>query len=137
MLDRKNLKQFIIFCLVGTTNAIIDFAVYLFLTRVLNVWSEQLTYATMVSFLVANFNSYFMNKYWTFKNKEKLHHVQLPKFFVVTVLGLGLNALCFYILTYYFGLFDVLSKVIVAGIVLFWNFTLNKFWTFKVKKDEI
>lgn len=127
----NNFFQFVRFCFVGTLNAVVDLTVYLSLTRILHLWENQLTYATMTAFIIANINSYFFNKFWTFKNSESKYHIQVPKFLLVTFMGLGINACFFHLLTYNFHLYDIYSKIIVAGIVLFWNFLLNKFWTFK------
>ncbi|MFH1456493.1 MAG: GtrA family protein [Patescibacteria group bacterium] len=135
---KKIVNQFMRFCITGGINAVIDFIIYLSLTRFFNFWSQHLVMATAIAFLIASTNGYFMNKYWTFKDNAGKHHVQYPKFLIVMTIGLGINALCFYFLAHYMGINDIVSKILVAFIVLFWNFSLNKLWTFiKPKQASI
>ncbi len=125
-------RQFIKFAIVGVINTGIDFFSYIALTRLSDFWFEHKIGATAVSFLLAVVNSYLMNKYWTFNNHSKNHHNQFSKFFVVSAMGLGMNVLFFNLLLP-LEINDIVIKVIVVGIVLFWNFLANKFWTFADK----
>lgn len=124
-------KQFVKFFITGSINAAIDFIVYLALTRLFNFWQEHLAIATGIAFIVANTNSYFMNRYWTFRSRQVVNKIEYGKFFTVSLIGLGLNMLIFHYLVYWFELHDIFAKVVVAGIVLIWNFSANKLWTFK------
>lgn len=137
MLNRQNIAQFIRFCVVGTLNAGVDFVIYLTLTRLFAFWQHNLWLATAVSFSVASTNSYFLNKYWAFQDKTGKHTVQYPKFIAVSIVGLGINLLAFSICLNIFHLHDIISKIIAAGIVLFWNFAINKFWTFASKQHAL
>lgn len=124
------IRQFARFCVTGTINATIDFSCYLLLTRLFDFWSQHLVTASITAFILASTNSYFMNKYWTFRDRLGKHHIQYPKFITVSVISLLISAGCFYMLVHAWHFNDILSKVIVAAIVLFWNFTINKLWTF-------
>ncbi|MDP3970719.1 MAG: GtrA family protein [bacterium] len=133
---KQFISQFVKFCITGTINAGIDFLVYLGLTRYFDFWENRLVMATGVAFVIANINSYIMNKYWTFRDPNGRHKIQYPKFFAVSLVGLAINLAVFYYLVHVLMIDDILSKVIVAAIVLVWNFFANKFWTFiKPKKD--
>jgi putative flippase GtrA len=124
-------KQFMRFFITGSINAAIDFIVYLGLTRSFHFWQQHLVWATGVAFVVANTNSYFMNRYWTFQSRTQSKKMEYGKFLTVSLIGLGINVVTFHYLVYWFSLHDVFAKVVVAGIVLVWNFSANKFWTFK------
>lgn len=124
-------KQFARFFVTGTVNASIDFIVYLGLTRMFSFWQNHLAAATGIAFIVANTNSYFMNRYWTFQSRAKGHKVEYTKFLTVSLIGLGINVVTFSWLVHWFGLHDVAAKIMVAAVVLVWNFSANKFWTFK------
>ncbi len=138
---RPGFYQFGKFFLVGITNTGIDFAVYNFL-----MWITQISEGfyvnvfTTVSFLVAVVNSYLLNKYWTFKEKDKSKdQKQFIKFFFVSFIGLILNnAIIYYLVNIVhpaFGLSPVLwanfAKAIATCAVLFWNFCGFKFLVFK------
>jgi len=113
-------------------NTVIDFLVYTGLTRVFLFWDEHKVLAACLAFIIANINSYVLNKYWTFTNKEKDHRIQYTKFLAVSLVGLGLNLLIFYSLIE-FGLYDLIAKIAPIPIILLWNFVINKIWTFKKK----
>jgi putative flippase GtrA len=48
-----------------------------------------------------------------------------------------LTILLLYIFISKFGFHDLLAKVFVTIIVLFWNFSVNKFWVFKSKQEVV
>ncbi len=123
-------KQFIRFCITGTISAAIDFTVYLSLTRLFDFWSKHLVTTTILAFIIANTNSYFMNKYWTFEQGMGSHAIQYPKFILVSIVGLVINAAFFFSFVHILKFNDIISKIIVAAIILCWNFVANKFWTF-------
>lgn len=130
---KRNFFQITKFCIVGTINASVDFFVYLSLTRLFEFWQARLTLATIAAFIVANLNSYVMNKNWTFKNRDKEHLQQYSKFLLIGSIGLLINAILFSLFTHYCQIYDIYSKVIVAIIILFWNYFTNKYWTFNKK----
>lgn len=122
-------RQFLKFVLVGTSNTLIDFAIYTALTRLSVFWFNHKIGAAAIGFLIATVNSYIWNKYWTFKNKSDQHHIQSIKFFIVGVAGLGFNVVIFWLLLP-LGWYDLFVKGIAIVIILFWNFTINRIWTF-------
>jgi len=126
------LKQFIKFCIVGTFNTFLDFGIYTSLTRLIGFFGHYYLIANFISFSCAVTSSFFLNKHWTFQNKEKKRaHIQYGKFWIVSGFGLGGNELILFILVRYFGVYDLLAKAIATGIILFWNFFMNKYWTFR------
>ena len=132
-------RQIIKFSITGLLNTIIDFSVLNFLIGVLS-WA--VLPANTISFSVAVINSYFLNKYWTFRDKQPVHIKQFSIFIVVSLVGLGLSNILVYLglevfKVYTFGLSFVwhynIAKAISALIVLVWNFLASKFWVFYAK----
>ena len=123
-------KQFVKFCLVGLTNVIVDFSVYIALTRLIIFFRSHYLVANLISFSLAVSWSFVFNRVWTFKNKEKQIILQYFKFFLFSAVGLGLHTLILYTLVDYFDFYDILAKAIAVVLVTFWNFSANKFWTF-------
>jgi len=125
---RRGVRQFVKFGVVGVTSTIIDWGIYLLLTRYAAMF--YLT-AKIISFSVSIFNSFFFNRRWTFQSKDpkKLH--QFSKFLVVAAIGLGLNTLIMYLVVSRFKLHDIVGLILATAIVMFWNFLANKFYTFK------
>lgn len=130
---RKSYWQFGKFAVVGVINTSLDFLVYTSLTRLFDFWDEHKVLATSVAFLIANLNSYLLNKFWTFSDTEKKYHIQYSKFLIISLVGLGLTDLIFS-LALWAHIYDLLAKLIPIPIVLLWNFLANKFWTFKNRR---
>lgn len=125
-----SLKQFIKFCIVGGTSALINFVIYYSFTQFLFVWY---IYSAIWGFCFSAIFNFTVNKLWTFRNKERGRRVvnQLVKFLVVIFSGLIFNTAIIYGLTELAGIHWLLSWVFATGLVTFWNFSFNRFWTFK------
>lgn len=123
------MRQFIRFCIVGAINTVVDFGVYIALTRPFPFWGSHLVLASVCSFIVAVSSSFLLNNYWTF-GLRRLELKRSIKFVLVALGGLGWNALTFFVL-HRLGTYDLLAKAAATGVVLAWNFTLQKKWTFK------
>ncbi len=123
-------KQFTKFLIIGCYSLIIDFTVYIFLTRTFHFWSKHYLLANFISFLSANYWSFYSNRRWTFKAQNVKIIKQYLKFLSVTFTGLILTELLLYIFVKYFGLFDIFAKIIIAAIIAIWNFSAHKLWTF-------
>jgi len=129
------LKQFIKFCFVGGTAAIINFSVLTFLVELLGVWY---VFANLCGGFISAIFNFFSNKFWTFRNQElgKKAFKQGFKFIFVMVSSVILNTLFIFLITEFIGFDYRLSWVIATGLITFWNFTLNRFWTFAPKVIE-
>lgn len=121
-------KQFTKFCFVGLGNAVIDFSIYLTLTRVFNLY---FVLANIGAFIVAVTSSFLINKKWTFHDSGGEHTKKYIKFIVTNLIGLGINTTLLYCFVTYLGLFDVLAKIMAIVLTTFWNFSTSKYWTFK------
>ena len=125
--------QFIKFSLVGGVGAIIDFTVLYLLVQFLGVWYIL---AATISFVLAVINNFFWNKYWTFRDSRGGIARQFSQFLIVSTVGLGLNNGMLFALVEGSGLFYMWAKVFATALVLAWNFTANKFWTFRSERTE-
>jgi len=133
LLRFKIFRQFVKFSLVGVFNTFIDFGVYFILTRFLGLYY---IIANLIANLIALTFSFFVNKKWTFRNKNNKVKEQYLKFFTVYIAYLLLYNLIFIAATHYLSQFkigesDLWAKVIATIICLFWNFLANRFWTFR------
>lgn len=91
-----------------------------------------------ISFIVANINSYFWNKYWTFHQEEK-KKTEFFQFFIVSVVGFIVNVVSastvFKFIPPVAGLsyeqWALISAIIGSIAGLAWNFLGYKFIVFK------
>lgn len=134
--SRPYIAQFIKFAIIGTVNTFVDFGIYFGLTRSSIFWEKHYLWANFIAFVVAASSSYIFNKNWTFRDTNKKIRIQYSKFILVSAIGLTINETILFFLVTKAGLHDLMAKVLAIGVVLFWNFTINKLWTFRPEKQQ-
>ncbi len=134
----KEIGRFLKFSVVGAIGAIVDFSVLNFFMRVVGLVNWQ---ANTISFSAAVFSNFMWNRYWTYPESRAFpFEQQLGQFALVNVAGLGINTGIFVLLDNkvfpdtwgYWG--TNLAKAIAIGVVWFWNFGVNRLWTYRKVK---
>lgn len=123
-------RQFIVFCLVGVSNTVIDFFTYILLTRFIDFFSKYFLLANIISFIMAATNSYILNRTYTFKSSNGNIKKEYIRFILVSCIGLCINTMILFSLVHLFSMHDIKAKMCAVVVVIFWNFTINKLWTF-------
>lgn len=123
------------FAVVGILNTVLDFAILNVLISVSGISEGPMASAFKgISFIVAVVNSYYWNKYWTFNFRGKVER-EFLQFFVVSLIGFGLNVGAFSIVVNVIGTGGALWANLgaLAGTVagFTWNFLGYKFVVFK------
>lgn len=129
------------FILVGILNTLIDLGVLNFLILISEI-NKGLGFSVFkgISFTVAVINSYFWNKFWTFKkSKTTKTGKEFIQFIIVSLIGFGLNvgsaSLIVNIIGPQFGLTEkIWANVGATGataLSMVWNFVGYKFIVFK------
>lgn len=139
-------KRFFKFAAVGVSGTIVDFSIFNLLSVGVGI---PVILSSIASFLVAVVNNFIWNRNWTYPESKVIRlSEQLIKFSIVSVLGLiirtPLFALIekpvislannilgghFYIKPEIIGHNIALAFVII--VVLFWNYFINRVWTYK------
>lgn len=120
-------SQFLRFATVGGIATAIH---YLILVALVHAVNMNAVWASSIGFIVSAVCNYFLNYRFTFRSNVE-HRRAVAKFFVVASVGLVLNSLTMQIATEYMRLHYLLGQVLATGLVLLWNFTGNRLWTFK------
>ena len=136
-LKDRHPKRFLKFSAVGAVNFLIDFSILNLLSFATGI--NKGIFAALfsaISFLIANLNSYFLNKKWTFKKDSE--NSNYKTFFAVSALGVAVNVFIIYIFTtsisqpYFSDLVWLnVSKLIATGFVMFFNYFGYKKFVFK------
>lgn len=154
-LKPKEAERFVKFLIVGTLGFVIDFGLLTLLVELVGMpeWIVAVTpfpqtvglvAANTISFTAAVISNFSFNRYWTYpESRSKRKRVQLPQFTLVSVIGLVLNNA---ILALLHTPFDRLlatfkpmpitvngyipAKIVATVVVLFWNFFINRRWTY-------
>jgi putative flippase GtrA len=134
-LKAESMLQFIRFGLVGVANTLIDFAIFIFLTRIVGFSGSYIYLANTFSFACAATFSLFVNKYWTFGHTHKTTKEEAIKFYTTTTTGFLLGTLILYIFVSRFGIYDLIAKACATVVTVCWNFFLTKFWAFKSTQE--
>lgn len=122
--------QFFRYCTIGIVNTALDFGFYTALTRSFFFWREHYLLANALTFIFVTTWSFLWNKHWTFRERSPRHGVQYLKFFVVTFIGIGIAQGVLWAGVERFHIPDLVAKVIAAPLVVAWNFSMHRFWTF-------
>lgn len=123
---KKLIIQFSKFVIIGGLSFILDFALYYVFTRYLNIIEMV---AQIMSFSISVIFNYMMSMKYVFVSKDDLKkHHEFMIFITLSALGALLNWIIFYIMFYVLGIDDLITKVIDAGIVMFFNFITRKFF---------
>lgn len=115
------------FGLVGLSGMAIDFSVTW-------VCKERFGFnkylANSLGFCVAVTSNFLLNRYWTFESGAHPFTLQFARFMLVSLSGLAINNVLLYLLVKKLQTNFYFLKLIVIGIVFFWNYFVNFLFTF-------
>ncbi len=143
--------RFLRFAVVGVIGAVVDFGM---MNLLVLLFGAPLVVAGAVSFVAAIISNFLWNRYWTYPDsRSKPLLRQLGEFFLVSVMGLAIRipVLKFLEPVMYrlfeslpfeipFFSLDFLGKNVTLAvaviIVMFWNFFVNRYWTYSDVKSK-
>jgi putative flippase GtrA len=141
----KERSRFLRFAVVGTIGAVVDFGIA---NLLVHGFSTSLVLAGTISFICAILSNFIWNRFWTYPDsRSKPILRQMIEFTVVSVAGLVIRVPILYFIEPVlekvfvhlpfqlpvFGpevLADNLTLAIAVVIVMFWNFFVNRYWTY-------
>ncbi len=141
-MNPRELKRFLKFAVVGVIGAVVDFGSL----NIMLAMGIATATASTISFILAICSNFIWNRYWTYPDsRSKSLRRQFVQFFVVNVSGLLIRYPIVHFgevpmqsLVQTVGITGSVSlrlaaNLIVAvsvGIVMFWNFFVNRYWTY-------
>jgi putative flippase GtrA len=122
----KNTIQFMKFCLVGVLNTGIDFSIF----TLLHLAGLPYLAAQAISYTCGVFNSYFINRSWTFHSSTNSFRTEGIKFLALNLVNLLITSGLLFMLHDSLHWSVNMSKIIstTAGVLL--NFIGNRLWVF-------
>lgn len=141
-INEHEAKRVIKYGLVGVSGTIIELGLLNFFIFGMGWGSDwQKIAANAIAVSLAIVNNFVWNRLWTFPEaRSGSRFTQFLKFVSVAGVGVLLNSAIFFAADkFLFSPFvpDVVSvqlaKFAATGLVLFWNFAANRFWTFRHK----
>lgn len=141
--ERSRLARF---AAVGLMGAVVDFGTFNLLT---GIFKTPAVTASVLSFLAAVLSNFTWNRFWTYPDsRSKRISVQLTEFAIISLIGLAIRTPLFAFLEgrlqnlfislhiRYPGALSPqflghnLALAIAVVVVMFWNFFINRFWTY-------
>lgn len=140
----KERVRFVRFAIVGALGAVIDFGVFNLLILAFNI---QEVLASIVSYISGMASNFTWNRFWTYPESRSKHLAhQISQFAIVNLTGLVIRTFIFAALENPLGeLFAArlsgptglaeslghnAALAIAVGIVMLWNYFVNRFWTY-------
>ena len=130
LLARQTIREMIKFGIVGFTTLILDFTVYISLTRGLPYFRIHFLQANTIAVIVDLIWNFYWNNRWTFSRRGLGSLAQYVSYFAVAGTGFGWNQFMLWLLVTRLGAHDLLAKLVAIAIVFFWNFSLQRTITF-------
>ncbi|MEG3070842.1 MAG: GtrA family protein [Peptococcaceae bacterium] len=127
--------QLLKFAAVGFVNTFIDWGIYLIVLK--SFPAESVLFYTIAkgfSYFCGIINSFFLNKFWTFKaNLHGNKGNRFIKFILVNLVGLGINSVSIYVFLN-MEIKQAIALFSATFITFLFNFILNKLWVFRKEK---
>lgn len=130
-------SQFIKFCIVGVSNIIISYFIYLFCYKIFLGFgiTGKVNYLTsqLIGFVVSLFWSFYWNNRYVFSHQSE-HRKLIKSFFKMVAsysfTGIILNSFLLILWIDFFNISEVFAPVINLLFSVPLNFILNKYWAF-------
>ncbi|NNL06343.1 MAG: GtrA family protein [Gammaproteobacteria bacterium] len=118
--------QFLLFAGVGAVGTLGHYTTLIVLVQ---FWAVDPVFASSFGFVIGAIINYILNYHFTFQSKKR-HAEALTKFLIVAIIGAGINGFIMYIGIENTDINYMVVQLFATGVVLLWNFIVNKLWTF-------
>lgn len=122
------LQQFVRFAGVGVVSAIGHYGLLIALVQGFHLGPVK---ASSAGALLGAWINYSLNYRYTFRS-TKQHRESVTKFAVVATVGLAINTALMWVGVVLLAANYLISQVATTLIVLLWNFSANRYWTFRI-----
>ena len=123
----EGIFQLLKFAAVGFVNTFIDWGIYLAVLKIFPAESVLFyTVAKGFSYFCGIINSFFLNKFWTFKmNLHENKGNRFIKFILVNLVGLGINSVSIYVFLN-IGIKQTIALFSATLITFLFNFEIGR-----------
>ena len=121
------LLKFVKFCIVGFTCVIVDFGITFIAKEFFKI---QKYIANALGFTTAATTNYMLNRIWTFQSHNPYIALEFTRFFVIALIGLGINLFIIWAMNGKLKVNFYVSKLVATVVVTVWNFLINAYYTF-------
>jgi putative flippase GtrA len=146
----REMERFLKFLVVGTIGFVVDFGTLNVLLLILKPESGSvlILVCSTIAFLAAVINNFIWNRYWTYPDsRSKSLTGQLVMFTVINAVGLVIRSVILALLqplmykiidgiasnaeeSFLVNMSSSMALAVAVIVVLFWNFFINRYWTY-------
>lgn len=124
-------RHIVLYGIIGSFSSGLDFAIYTLLVQVVGL---QYIFANCISVLGGISTSFVLNRNYNFQVKDNTKR-RFAIFLTVGLCGLMLSNLILYVCIDVLDLNKIISKLLSIVLVVFFQFLVNKYFTFKPSKN--
>lgn len=120
-------KIFIKFLIVGLSNTLISYLVFVLGLKLLSLQNTKATTAQLISYLSGILWSYYWNKGWTFESNNTNG---LQKFFILQISLAILSTGLIGVSVDYLHFYPTITWLVIMGFITIINYWLSRNWVF-------
>lgn len=128
----KKFHHLVLYGIIGSFSSGLDFLIYTFLVQLVGL---QYLVANCISVVAGISTSFYLNRNYNFKVKDHTKR-RFSIFLTVGLCGLVMSNLVLYICIDNLGMDKLISKLLSIVLVVFFQFLINKYLTFKPTNNE-
>ena len=123
-------KYLISGCVAATT----DLSLLFIFTDLAGLWY---VFSAAIAFAAAFFVSFFLQKFWTFRDNTKDRmRSQMAVYLSIGLINLGVNSYGLYLLVEYLSFWYLLAQVVMGALIAVYSFLIYNFFIFRKKNTE-
>ena len=128
----KKFHHLVLYGIIGSFSSGLDFLIYTLLVQLVGL---QYLVANCISVIAGISTSFYLNRNYNFKVKDHTKR-RFSIFLTVGLCGLVMSNLILYLCIDYLGMDKLISKLLSIVLVVFFQFLVNKYLTFKPTNNE-
>lgn len=128
----KRFHHLVLYGIIGSFSSGLDFLIYTFLVQLVGL---QYLVANCISVIAGISTSFYLNRNYNFKVKDHTKR-RFSIFLTVGLCGLVMSNLILYLCIDNLGMDKLISKLLSIVLVVFFQFLVNKYLTFKPTNNE-
>ena len=128
----KRFHHLVLYGIIGSFSSGLDFLIYTFLVQLVGF---QYLAANCISVIAGISTSFYLNRNYNFKVKDHTKR-RFSIFLTVGLCGLVMSNLILYLCIDNLGMDKLISKLLSIALVVFFQFLVNKYLTFKPTNNE-
>ena len=128
----KRFHHLVLYGIIGSFSSGLDFLIYTLFVQIVGL---QYIVANCISVIAGISTSFYLNRNYNFKVKDDTKR-RFSIFLTVGLCGLILSNLILYLCIDNFGMDKLTSKLLSILLVVFFQFLVNKYLTFKPTNNE-